>query len=358
MLKNRVVYFIWLCAVGSLHIFGNAFGTRVILFASVVIPAVLILFTRLASRRVQFFLEAPGQCARGAAVSIRLGCRGGGMLPGYIRCRMHWENRFTGESREEEALLPPGGRDFALDAARCGLVVLTLKQPLAVDIFGLCRWGIPHQATEDVLVMPACVPVPIEISPDTAPAAESGDYSMHRPGSDPSETFAIREYIPGDPLKSIHWKLSGKTDTLLVRELGLPVAKNILVLMEPALLETPETPECISAMADMLYSVSRAFVMDGQAFSLGWLDTRLSQYKSRDITDIAELEGAFAELLANTVRVCTTTAAQAYAEASNEGGHSQIILVGAHVPHGMAACFPRGAVTVIDCAMVSAKGSI
>ena len=35
---------------------------------------------------------------------------------------------------------------------------------------------------------------------------------------EPEETGGIRPYIPGDPVRRIHWKLSAKRDELLVRE--------------------------------------------------------------------------------------------------------------------------------------------
>ncbi|MCQ2538114.1 MAG: DUF58 domain-containing protein [Lachnospiraceae bacterium] len=41
--------------------------------------------------------------------------------------------------------------------------------------------------------------------------------------NDPSEAYGIREYVPGDSIKSIHWKLSEKTGKTMVREYGMPV---------------------------------------------------------------------------------------------------------------------------------------
>lgn len=50
---------------------------------------------------------------------------------------------------------------------------------------------------------------------------DSDEYSMRHPGDDPSETFALREYVPGDRVRSIHWKLTEKTGEVIVRQLGL-----------------------------------------------------------------------------------------------------------------------------------------
>ena len=39
-----------------------------------------------------------------------------------------------------------------------------------------------------------------------------------RPGGGPGEDYDLRDYRPGDPLRSVHWKLSSKRDELVVRE--------------------------------------------------------------------------------------------------------------------------------------------
>lgn len=40
---------------------------------------------------------------------------------------------------------------------------------------------------------------------------------QNRKGNDPSEIFDIKDYTPGDDLRFVHWKLSGKADHLIMR---------------------------------------------------------------------------------------------------------------------------------------------
>ena len=47
---------------------------------------------------------------------------------------------------------------------------------------------------------------------------EAESYDDFQPGTDVSQIFDVREYRPGDRLQRIHWKLSAKSDGLLVRE--------------------------------------------------------------------------------------------------------------------------------------------
>ena len=63
-------------------------------------------------------------------------------------------------------------------------------------------------------------PVQLELTLSRDAVGETGDSGLtrSRKGTDASEMFDIRSYVPGDDIRSIHWKLSGKTDELIVRQ--------------------------------------------------------------------------------------------------------------------------------------------
>lgn len=42
--------------------------------------------------------------------------------------------------------------------------------------------------------------------------------------------FDIREYVPGDDIRSIHWKLSSKTEDLIVRQASDPSHYNVILM--------------------------------------------------------------------------------------------------------------------------------
>lgn len=55
-----------------------------------------------------------------------------------------------------------------------------------------------------------------------------------------SETQSIRPYVPGDPVRQIHWKLSAKTGQTLLREIGLPQTGGILLALAVDGAATPD----------------------------------------------------------------------------------------------------------------------
>ena len=64
------------------------------------------------------------------------------------------------------------------------------------------------------------------------PDSEGERYSQKKPGDDPTELFALRDYREGDRLSRIHWKLSQKMGRTLVKELGLPLSDHLLFLLD------------------------------------------------------------------------------------------------------------------------------
>ena len=348
--KNRVFFFVWIAAVLLLYTFGNEFGTRVVLYASIVVPTVLIILARVASGRIKLSIRLPDMCECGETIHISNHIIGAGVLPGDVKIRLLYENLFTGERWEQDTNIPHQGSVFPFTSLHCGTLMFTVVQPSATDMFGLKSWKINQHAQNSLPVMPRRLDVHVSTDQGETPAQDSDEYSMQRPGGDPGETFAIREYIPGDPLKSIHWKLSNKTDKLLVREWGLPIVSNILVLMETSLPNTIDKiePKHIDMMARIAYSISYEYVLSNTAHQFGWLDTVSLEYKSQEVTSVDKLDALFVDLLTNTVKQCSTTAIDAYSKTSDFFAHSFVVVVGVCIPQDIRHNLIHSKVVVID----------
>ncbi|WP_418569243.1 DUF58 domain-containing protein [Hominenteromicrobium sp.] len=81
--------------------------------------------------------------------------------------------------------------------------------------------------------------------------------------------FDLREYVPGDDVRSIHWKLSGKTDTLILRQASDPSLYNIVLLMDFGIEKNGEpTPlEELNAAAAVAAAVGTQLVQQHITFS-------------------------------------------------------------------------------------------
>ena len=102
------------------------------------------------------------------------------------------------------------------DFEHMGAVHIKIRKIRIYDLSGLFCFGIAPPAEQTVTVLPRSVmPVPF-------PALPSGELSGRnirpQPGGGFAEEHDIRLYRIGDPINSVHWKLSAKLDELVVRE--------------------------------------------------------------------------------------------------------------------------------------------
>lgn len=108
-----------------------------------------------------------------------------------------------------------GNRIFniAADTSHCGAYSYTLKRVWIHDIFSFFSFPKRCNITRVLLVRP------IPTKPDTIPDIEGTmSKTLRKSKSQYSEIYDLRDYMSGDSVKNIHWKMSAKKDSVLVKE--------------------------------------------------------------------------------------------------------------------------------------------
>ena len=180
----------------------------------------------------------------------------------------------------------------------CGRIRIAVPKVTLYDCFGLI--GIRHscEAVTHMTVQPDTFETAVILVPNPSSTDDSELYSQDRPGTDLTETYQIREYVPGDSIRQIHWKLSNKFDKLIVRDPGLPITRNVLVFWE----RTGESgdPDVIDAQAEVIISLCRSLVDMGIQFAVGWNDTDRNLCITHRIREMDEFVGIIPRLLRAT----------------------------------------------------------
>ncbi|MBQ3061257.1 MAG: DUF58 domain-containing protein [Lachnospiraceae bacterium] len=118
-------------------------------------------------------------------------------------------------------------------ASCCGNIKVKIGRAYIYDIFRLTRLKIDVYAESVFPVIPQMGIIDSDEMPtNTAVVVESDVFSKVKKGEDVSEVFDIRPYVQGDRLNTVNWKISGKTDELIVKELSLPVGNGIVIMVE------------------------------------------------------------------------------------------------------------------------------
>ena len=172
-------------------------------------------------------------------------------------------------------------------ARSVGNIRMELGQVWCYDFLGLVALPLPARywkelEPETLLVLPRISEVPVMVSRQSRDfAGESEEHSKKRGGDDPSEVFQIRDYQPGDKMRSIHWKLSAKTEEMMVREQSLPLGCPVefyLDLYQPVSHHRKDEMGKNSYL-QIIASISHSMVVEGCRHHVIWFDSRTADIR-------------------------------------------------------------------------------
>lgn len=157
--------------------------------------------------------------------------------------------------------------EFFIDCPSCEMVSIECVKIRVYDYLGLFILPKKVSKSSTVIVMPNLPTVDITDKMSYVLNEEEGIiYSQERPGDDATEIFAIREYVPGDNIRKIHWKLTTKSDNLMVKDYGLPIKNNDTVVID-IFKEPKNVPDNRDELFDLFYGLVYSMTKRGYGFN-------------------------------------------------------------------------------------------
>ena len=208
-----------------------------------------------------------------------------------------YSNSLTGECRPVTVRFPVMGRNAQQVAMRfhsmtCGVMTLHISEVVIYDPLRMFKQKIKLNARDSVLILPQTAPlISNDWTPRPQPDMDSAEFSKEKSGDDPSEIFDYHAYREGDAVTRIHWKLSSKMDTLMVKEYSLPLTADCILL--PDYRQTCEQPLSalrLDTMLSALTAVIQQLSEQGLKFRLVQPSENGEAHKSEslDAADAAE----------------------------------------------------------------------
>lgn len=250
---------------------------------------------RYVRKHLRVDMTLPTTTSKNAAAECVLQIHNDARLP-VLRyfCIVTVQNDLTGE-REHITLTGgvgthgSGTHRFLLQSRYCGRLTASVDAITLMDYFGILPTRAEAAALARTTVLPELFPMEVTL---LASPCYAEDGTVARRGEDRSEMFQLREYRAGDDIRQIHWKLSAKTDELILREASQPESRELLLFWDKHITGTPAQ---MDALAEAASSVAGALVRGGVSFSLCW--TEPDDLPLRDISDEASLLQAVPELV-------------------------------------------------------------
>lgn len=277
MRKQRVLYFLVLAAAALSYLFADRREPLVLLCLFILFPLACALLQLLAMSGLKLSLSVGGNCRAGQEETVKLSVSRKNRLPfGTLRVRLIFDNRLFGYTWEKELRLFAEEKQekdytFTYHSLDCGEIRVFVHEAKCYDLLGLFCWKRPVEWKETFVVYPPELRLGTEVSRRPATKNFGELYDPGRKGQDVNEVSGLRDYVGGDPMHSIHWKLSGKLDRLIVREFGYPSNYNTMILFEPMKNNggTEIAHSCINAVMGMTASLSYSLLQKGLEHDVG-----------------------------------------------------------------------------------------
>ena len=209
-------------------------------FAEVVLLVCALVYLLVYRRKISASIQIPIAVAdKGKKVRIQIAVENQAYLPcAKIRYQIRYGNAMAGKRPLKwfrgEAV-PRGIHTYEdrMVPEYAGNYVFDLVKVRIYDMTGLFYLHKRVDKSTSVQVLPEIESVAVQVSERVRSFfGESDTYDDFHAGNDSSQIFDVRTFRPGDRLQKIHWKLSAKSEDLLVREDSQPLACALAFLLE------------------------------------------------------------------------------------------------------------------------------
>lgn len=221
-------------------------------------------YVRLAARSLSFRESARvSDCRRGSNVPFMVTFENKGFLVLLnVRARLYVADAQGGVASETATSLtlgPYASCDVPFDVPfdHVGTYQAGLREVEVGDFLGLFRRTWSNAEPSEVCVTPAV--------PDVGRVRFSDDSDVESPKplkavlADTLDYAYVRDYVPGDPLKTIHWKLSARSENYLTRLYEKNTSPGVVVVIDfyaPGE-DVSESMELVDAVVETGFAVAR-----------------------------------------------------------------------------------------------------
>ena len=288
MNREKIIYIIALVIVGATYVFSKASGIGTLLILLVLYGILAFIVSVVSGRGLKLIITGSGEVSKGEDARVNLIAENKGRIPlMYCLVTLSAKNVLMNNVAPlKEAFSLWSGRtyekDFAISDQRCGRLDVEIDSvkvgdPLGIFLRTIEPTSIVIENSTHIYVMPEIGDM--EISPIDLEHydMESYRFAEGKVGTDTSETVGIRDYEPGDNIRTIHWKLSAKTGDTVVREPGYPVDNRLMILVDKSIGEYSALDEGIKndieKTTEFALTMSLALVKRELSHSVGWYDS-------------------------------------------------------------------------------------
>ncbi len=349
MWLRRIVWIIILFFSIIFYVFNNSPATLAVPICLAILPVASFLIMKFLYKVPEIRFLKPASVSKNKEIPLEFLIRNSGFFPiNNATVIIEQKNVRTGGTSEmtlESGAL--GKKEVKLTGQikpeHYGKMKLSVKDVIFRDIFGMFQSRRSVDVNDGFSVNPERFAVSVSLTNCAAALLETDKFSSGKKDSNSSEIMGIKEYVPGDPVKNMHWKLSAKTDKLLIKELGTPVVDQVCLFLD---MTHPEDADenASDTVAEVFASIADAMLGNEMSPEVGWQDPECGVLQLRNVRSEEELGAVIEEMMSVPLKENGFSISDAIAMSSDKLGFAHVVAVGvspeldvAHISNGAMA---------------------
>jgi hypothetical protein len=295
-MKARIFYAISLLASLLMAIYFNDFYPKVLFCTLLLLPFALYGLIRYLSENLEVSIEAASnEIRKHQKYPAKIKLENSSKFP-ISKCfvTVCARNVYMEESKVVRVCGMAGGEDEVLlgldfTSSCCGNIQFSISEVQIYDYLNLVYAKKALQYKKTIAIMPNLVSLPTELlrCEDSLDEVEEHSISLSK-GNDFSEVSDIRGFIPGDKLSRVHWKLSARSDELMVKEFNSLSSPQVNFFLQPPLRDRT----LMDTFIEIFASISNSLEHRGNAHNLIWYDGKMEKLEQHRIEDKYDIDRA------------------------------------------------------------------
>lgn len=293
-MKGRFTYFLFILGAGLFYLFYNGYLSFLILIFILTVPLISFLLSLIGYFQTSLDVsldhsvihlneEAKATIKRSQTKLFPVGKITFSFLYDQALSTIHQSQDYAFEDEEVHIIL---------NGQHCGNIEIQIYHVYFSDYFNLISLKKRSRQTLSLMVMPSLLNIETTVEQLNCQTHQNVFYDPHHPGDDYSELFDMRPYQEGDALNRIHWKLSMKSQHLMVKEGSLPIDDHILLTF------------CLTHHADqndrilsLFHSLATYLCLQEIPFDIQYKILRHPEVVTHSFAQLEQYEAYFQEML-------------------------------------------------------------
>ena len=184
-----------------------------------------------------------------------------------------------------------GAAAFVIDSEYMGFLEITILRVELYSFFGCMKKVTYVDQEKVVMILPQTTELHFPVQNSGAACSFFDEEQSGKKGNGPGEYFGIRPYVDGDSMKLIHWKLTGKTDEYMVKEVEVPMMRMPLIFLETRVEKLDAA--MIDGLLEAFFSISQHMAQEGQKHCLCWWDKKTDGWNFYNVANAMQLEEVY-----------------------------------------------------------------